>query len=374
MTDSLADSLRAIAPFLKPKLISPDAIAQIAKIAEILPAMPIVWDAGFECRLGVDAPQADFLMSFTPANGGRDILAGRHATANLPQVFFNHPAWKTICNFCDRWADPNSPLHENVTDVWLEFDVDGSPSAVPEPSFFFGPKALVRDSNNEWVTDVALKLLLDSSFSSQTKQNLLKCFNLLPPQARAFHIGVMLSRQVESSVVRPCIRDIPSDRILDYLTNIGWTGSVDELAETMAILSRFVDTIRLNFAVGETVFPKLGIECYFQRKALPEPRLEQFLDYLVAKQLCTVAKRNALLAWPGFSHENSHRDLWPRDLLATSSFLDVRKLSTFVRLIHHIKIVYQPNKPLEAKAYLWFGHNWLDLISPAKTNAIQTVA
>lgn len=385
MTDSLADSLRVISPYVEPQLISPEALSHISEIAGLLPAIPIVSEAGFECRLGVAAPRADFLLSFKTSNSGREILAGRGSIATLPEVVFTNPVWNTIRNFCAHWAEPASPLYKNVTDVWLEFDVDGSPPAVPEPSFFFGPKDLqsvnsdallpeVPDRNYQWVTEVALKALLDSSLPSQFKRNLLVCFNLLPKGAQVFQIGVMLSRQVESSVVRLCVRDIPKEQILEYLINIGWAGSGSELNSTITTLSRFVDTIRLNFAVGNTILSKIGFECYFERKPVHEPRLKLFLDYLVARQLCTPDKRDALLAWPGYSHEKSNQELWPSDLARTSSFLDSRKFSTFIRLLHHIKIVYQPNSPLEAKAYLWFGHNWISSHSQSTGKLVQKSA
>jgi hypothetical protein len=33
-------------------------------------------------------------------------------------------------------------------------------------------------------------------------------------------------------------------------------------------------------------------------------------------------------------------------------------LSAFVRSLHHVKIVYRPGEPLEAKAYLAGNHYW----------------
>jgi hypothetical protein len=49
---------------------------------------------------------------------------------------------------------------------------------------------------------------------------------------------------------------------------------------------------------------------------------------------------------------------WPAALRQASQLLGGRSLSTFVRSLHHVKIVYRPGEPLEAKAYLAGNHHW----------------
>jgi hypothetical protein len=41
-------------------------------------------------------------------------------------------------------------------------------------------------------------------------------------------------------------------------------------------------------------------------------------------------------------------------------FLADRAQSLFVRRLNHVKLVYEAGRPVEAKAYLSFGHHWLD--------------
>jgi hypothetical protein len=299
-------------------------------------------------------------------SSNREVLTGSSSKKNLPPAVFTNFTWNTIRNFSHSWSNPESPLFDNINNVWLEFDVenDKPTSAIPEPSFFFGPKGLSADfpaSSYQWVTKVALKSLLGSHLTPQVERNLLKCFSLLPAGGKVFQIGVMLSRQEESSMVRLCVRDIPPNQILDYLIDIGWNGCVARLKETISMLSNFTDHIRLNFAVGDTVFPKIGFECYFERKPIKDPKLEEFLGYLVNHNLCTATKSDAIIAWSGLSHEKSDRQLWPQDLLKTSRLMNMSKLSMFARAVHHIKIVYEPDHPLKAKAYLSFWHLWLNL-------------
>jgi len=59
------------------------------------------------------------------------------------------------------------------------------------------------------------------------------------------------------------------------------------------------------------------------------------------------------------AHERLTPEIWPRDLLALSGFLGGRVHSVFARWLHHVKIVYQPGLPLQAKAYLAVYHMWL---------------
>ena len=367
MTDTLANSLKVIAPHIEPQLISTQTLSQVEEIASFLPSVPIVPVAGFECRLGTDDAMADFLLCI--GDSDRELLAGCSNKHRLSETVLSNKTWNTIRNFSNIWSNPASSLHDKITNVWLEFDVDEASSAIPEPSFFFGSPFITgdrEDDSYQWAIDLALRSLLGDYLTPQVEQNLLKCFRLLPAGGKVFQIGVMLSRPQESNIVRLCVKDLPSDRIIDYLVSIGWKGSIPKLQAVIDTMSSFVDDIRLNFAVGETVFPKIGLECYCQRKPAPEPKLERFLDYLVEQQLCTPAKRQGISTWSGLSNEISARQLWCSDLLKTSSFLGDRKLSTFARSIHHIKIVYQPDKPLTAKAYLAFWHLWLDLPSPAK--------
>lgn len=371
MISSLTESLKVVAPYLSPQLVSPETISHISQVTSFFPAMPVVIEAGFECRLGIDEPIADFLLSVDASYGGRDFLIGTNSKAELPAAFFTNRTWSAIREFCKTWANPASSLHKNVNSIWLEFDIDGSLSSIPIPSFFFGSDRICSKNSDlfshqsngcdrQWLTNVALKTLLGSYLLSPIEQNLLKCISSLPNGAEIFQVGVMLSRQSESSLVRLCVRGIPKSQILEYLLRIGWNNSIDDLKYVVSTLSRFADDILLNFAIGSTVLPKIGFECHFDRKHTYDPKFRLFLDYLVESQLCTLSKRDALLTWTGYSRQNLDRDLSPSHLVKTASFLGSRVSSICMRRVNHIKITYQPHKPLTAKGYLWFAHRCIN--------------
>jgi hypothetical protein len=366
MASSLKNSLQIASSCLDDKLVSSEALFHISQIASLLPTLPTVSEAGFECHLGSSTPRTDFLAAFTTLNQGREALV--NSLEPLTSLPYSNPVWRRVHNFCTQWANRKSSLYNSVDNVWLEFDLDGQPSEVPEPSFFFGPRGIKGDEEKlsfgiyrekNWITDEALRLLLDNFLPEPVEQRLLTCFESLPLGGEVFQIGVMLPRKSESQAVRLCVEGITNEQALEYLGNIGWPGSIDELNYLFSELSSFVDVIKLNFAVENIVFPKIGIECYFHKQPKNSPKWGLFLDYLVKNKLCTLEKANALLNWSGYSERKFHQELWPTNFAKASAFVCPSIKSTIVRLLHHIKIVYQPNQPLQAKAYLWFGHRWL---------------
>jgi hypothetical protein len=369
MNYSLSDYLKIATPHISQQLISREFFFYINQIASLLPS-GITSLFGFECRLGEITPKADFFLAASASGNGRDILAGKHRFIHLPEYLFTNSIWRKIREFSLEWIDPESPLYDNADNIWLEFDVDSSPPEIPTPSLFFGVKQLqyyrenklkYEDVRNisQWGIKTALKLL-ETETPLKLQSKISNCFSLLPPGAEVFQIGVMLSRKSET--VRLCVSGIPIEKIVDYLSNIGWIGSYKEVELLVSDLSKFVNIIDLAFDVGNTINRKLGFECFTNTQSQNDHMLQAFLDYLVKNGMCLPAKRDALLTYPGFFDERSNPEFWPSNLSKMSSFLQGNKLSTFMKSLNHIKIVYEAGKALEAKAYLFLGHGWLPKI------------
>ncbi|MHC5779414.1 hypothetical protein [Nostoc sp.] len=255
-------------------------------------------------------------------------------------------------------------IYNNVANIWLEFDVDNHSSTAPEPSFFFAPRNIKGTekpflSKNNWVINDTLKLLFGSLPSNEVQQQLLNCFNSLPSHGEIFQIGVMLPRKTECYSVRLCVQGISHEEILDYLSNIGWSSSLTELSNLLSQLSQFVDVIRLNFGVKDSLYPKIGLECYIDKQPKNTAKWQLFFDYLVKNKLCTPEKAYAILNWTGYTEEKFCPEIWPSNFAQGSALVSPKMRSTIARTLHHIKIVYQPHQPLQAKAYLWFSHRWL---------------
>jgi len=356
--DSFAAYLRPLAPYLDAALISPEALADIAAVAGVLPERLALFTFGFECRLGEAAPRADFLLCATASSGGRDVLAQPESYPAWPPAVRRDPAWQRVFNFARHWAREGSALQAHVDNVWLEFDVERPRAAIPVPSLFFSPEAGRRGVDTPArLTASGLALLLDES-PERLSARLAPVFEALPARARVFQVGAMLSRRTDK--VRLCIDRLAPEALVELVRQLGGDGPAGAVREAVQAWSGLADELCLNVDVGAEFSAKVGLECYFLDESSQERarKLGAFLDRLVERGLCTPAKRAGVLAYPGVCHERRDRALWPELLLRSSSFLGSGTVSAFARDVHHLKLVCHPEGRLEAKAYLWAGHRW----------------
>ncbi|GAX37844.1 hypothetical protein [Nodularia sp. NIES-3585] len=358
ISDSLTDYIKLVQPYTDSALISSENWAKINAVAEFFPSH-ITSFFGFECPLGVAAAKSDFLICVDVEASGREILAADHG--GLPKSLLSTPIWQHIHKFSQEWQTKNATLEHQIHNIWLEFDIDNYENNLPIPSCFFGsepiysnksPDANLAQTNSyEWISRTALKLLLNANLPASVEAQFFNCLDLLPQEAYVFQTGVMLARNIQNQV-RVCIRNISPEQIGEYLQQIGWSGSQDILQVFLRELSSLVERIDLDIDIGESVAPKIGLECYLSKQPKLEPRWQLFLDYLVNKNLCLPQKQAALLAYPGFLRESSAENDWPSYLCKSSNSLANNSESVFFRKLHHIKIVYQDDQPQLAKAYL----------------------
>jgi hypothetical protein len=371
----------AVAPRISDRLISLKSLSNIRQIAALLPGA-ITDFFGFECELGVSDPTADFLVCCRASQGAPNVLSGQMPDRDLPELLLTHPVWQRIRSFSTEWSNPGSAVADRIHNIWLEFDVNGIPASIPVPSVFIGPENLQSinpavDTSQmpdrcAWLTDSALPLFLGGEVPPALKGQIARCLNLLPPGARMFQVGLMLSRA--SSLTRLCVRGVSPKQILEYLQVLDYDTSSGQLHALLELLSPMVERIDLDMDVDDRVLPKIGLECYLPANT---SAVHQFLNHLVSCGLSTPAKAEALESWGGVAHERSNPEIWPRDLLALSGFLGGRAHSAFARWLHHVKIVHQPGLPLQAKAYLAVQHLWLapaqikDVLNRAQSRASE---
>lgn len=320
-------------------------------------ALPPIHRGILECRLAANATQVDLAQCILTDVGESSLLAEWMANATSASDRLAHPAWDRLRNFCVRWADPSSLFHAGMRNVWLEFDLDEIAPALPPPAFFLGLKREIQTGEAYMVTEKGLRLLLDKAELTSLKSNLRHCFEACPDVALVNQVGVMLSRQ--TNALRVCIQGLTPDQIIPYLRQVGWPGPVDELEHLVRELTSSAGHISMvDIDVGATVEPKVGLEVGFGGVPEQEAHWVVFLDDLVERRLCTSKKKDALLKWPGVTNPPNSSAPWPAHLIVESLFQSTGWFSGFDRRLNHVKIVYQPEKLLEAKAYLRFEHVW----------------
>lgn len=355
ITDSIAEHLAAaLAPYQPEGLLSRDARRRIDR--QICGRLPAAMTAiyGFECRLWEEAPEGDFLVCSGPSP---EHWAALHQIA----AERTDEAWQRLAQFLGQAGDAFAPRCAEIHNMWLEFDLVGAAENtgdLPRPSVFLGTdhlRAMPADASGdlplgaEWLAS-ALTALRGNAPSASQRRALARLLAALPPDARLFQIGTMLSR--EEGFVRVCARGLKVEEIELYAQAAGWPGDRQQLAAAVARLRPLVDEIRLDFDLQDEVQAPLGLECYITEAASLAERTTRFLQELVSAGLCLPQKASGLAAWFGLTHERRYRDLWPPALLARKAALGLQESSTFRRWVHHIKITLRPGESPRAKAYL----------------------
>ena len=326
MLVTMSDYFETVEPFLEPALVSTSALERIRSVTGQLPPASV---CALECRVSNRDPQADFALVVLRNEGlVRKVLNDREP---------GQGSWELIRRFFQEWTAPDSILDRTVHHGWLEFDlIPGAVETAVPSLFYFG----LREANGWDLAVMAGLERLGCKLQPAIERRLLHCFEALPPGAQVFQVGVALGRR--TGTVRLCVQGLAFDQVPAYLADAGWRGRMDPLARLLSGLSGLVPRIALHLDVSELVLPKVGIECWPEEEP-PFSALvawRRFLRHLVEAGLCIPEKSEALLAWPGHVEREV---VWP---------------GVFIRALSHAKIVWQPDRALEAKVYLGLAHRW----------------
>jgi hypothetical protein len=343
----LGPMIATVAGHLRPSLVSRDNIANILSIARGVPS----WQcAGFECRLGDPAPRADFGIHLRRQHGipGDALRQDGLATA----ASATSPAWQRLRRFADAWSDRDTLVAQAIPAVSLEFDVhdrDGQ-SEGAAPSIFvsmrFGPRSAAR-ARTRSVDDcrVVVDAVLDAlgADAGGARDTLDRSVRVVMSRVAFLQLGVWLARPVDT--FRICAPGLPLRDIPAVVRALGWSGPADAYASRWKDLLEFGDRGTLHLDVGRGIAPRVGIEVIFGERSATwqrdDPEDTRVLDYLVEKGLCLPEKRDAVLSWVGaFRLGGLHGE-------------DGSAL--FLRTVSHVKLVFEPDQPPQAKAYLAVG-------------------
>jgi hypothetical protein len=355
VTQTLDSYFEILDPHIKPSLISAEYVSAIRRVAGLFPTfVPNVF--GFESRLNNNSSRTDFAINMTAK--GSELLAWKLFDQSQPEVFRQDERWKRVSHFFQEWGKTNSSPFADANSVWLEFDMDRLSAAqlVPSVVLFaywldsFNSKMVVQRPLN-WLTGTILPILRGAALPDYLERNFLQCIELAMPSLY-FQVGSMLSRNID--VLRLCIFNITGDEITSFLSRIGVEECLAEIEQALADFAGLVDSLCLHMDIGEVIYPRIGIELLYdnlhpwKRQPNKETRWFQLFDKLVERGLCTPEKQEALLAWTGYV-----------PITQSSGGQELNSMSDglLLRGLQHIKLVFSPNQPPEAKAYFGAGFN-----------------
>ena len=349
----LSRTFDRVAPYLHPALVSPAAARRLRATMSALPASLTCWFY-VECRLNEHQGQVDLV--FAVCREEASILAGDHPHLALAEPMRRHPAWKRIGALCREWGTPGSPVHAGVDHIWLEFNVQEPAGEAPVPGVFvhFG-EGSTRPEPADYIPLLrerirsSLQILDSAALRNPVQDNLERCYAALPPGASIPYLGIMFQRP--SPGLRICLGSVAEDCVPGYLAAIGWPGDTADLARVlreMAAARAESDPtgrrdVMLHVNVDDAIGPRIGLEYRFDRRLQLQKAASPFglMEFLVERKLCDPVKAAGLREWSGFTRETLDHQVW-RSLL--------------VRLVNHVKLVYTPGQPLQAKGYLFAHH------------------
>lgn len=342
---TLADVLAHLRGEIGETLIDADAAAQLARIAQAVPAaLAPFW--GVEIRLADPTPRADILWEVRRESRGSALLAGTaEGEDRLASLCARSPVWQAMRRFAELWGTEGVGAH--VGNLWFEADAAAARTdaeldvALTRPCLFWGARTDRNGSDRALLA--ALPTLAHDVFGlSLTSAPLHAAARALPEGAEIFQIGVMGARA--GTLTRLCLRRMEQGEAMQWLKAIGWPGDPAAAFARLAPYLSAAHAFALNVDLldGRTG-PKLGVELYREPGHIDLARWRDILTALEADGLALPAKTAAILRYPGKerfdqSHEWHRRTGWGYPTLSRS--------------LHHVKVVVTPDGVEEAKSYL----------------------
>jgi hypothetical protein len=334
MQSSVNEIFDRTAPHMPESLISREVMSIFKELNDRFP-VSITDNEIFECPLGTDDPLSDLSLSVSAA--GREIIAGIREGPGMDRSLLKSRIWKRIRSFCKRWCLQESS--GNTGAMGLEFDLQSLGRRIPVPGvFIYGhvPEgkefSCHRSDRYRWIIE-GLECLKGRPLKREISDNLIHCLDAIPDEGAMDYAGLMLSRRQD--LVRAVIR-IPSESLREYLKVIKYPGDLQKLFDLVNELSRY-SSLRYNLDISGAVRSRVGVECFPIDKARGQrEKWERLLSLLVERSLCVEQKKDALMDWLGYEQVTLPAGIEPYYIF---------------RRIDHIKVTYEMNRPLLAKAY-----------------------
>jgi hypothetical protein len=246
------------------------------------------------------------------------------------------PLPASLRSFLSRWAQPAGPFSE-IPCVWLEFDLDRLVEDFPIPSVC---ARLPRDADLGWLLESLLPALHGGPLGDAQIDLIRRCHGEIPEEGILLYVFGLLSRPWNP--IRLEIYGLDSTGALAYLRRVA--PHIAPLLTGIASIFEGIERPHLSFDINAEILPRIGLEGSFPHPPGREPRWAELFARLVTRGLCSPEERDAILAWPGYDTFWTAAEDWPLERAGPHGFC--------VRSLSHVKVVAQPSRAPEAKAYL----------------------
>lgn len=344
--ETLAASIRVARAALPRELISEEATGDLARFAE---ALAPIHCAGFETRLG-PAPSGVDLIQRVRALGGEPLRLREHIERTGLSAA---ESWRRVGAFCEAWGIATSIAHRRVAGAFLEFDVGSGKYGEPSLYLSLEPGTAAHTDQFLEFVSYAGALLRGADLPEDLKAGVARCHRSLPDGADITDVGFMLSRDIEA--VRLVAAPLLRHQLRPLLSALEWHGEPPDIAAAVKLVPDEIEHLALSLDIGARAFPRVGIEYYPGPFDADVPTWEIALDALVCAGLCTDAKRQALLRWPGHFEPTDCTEEWPASLLVASLLNRADQFIVLARRLTFLKLVCTPGNRPEAKAYFGYG-------------------
>lgn len=312
-------------PVLEPSLAAPLFSSQVVeRLKTVALRLPGEGLTVLEIRLApADAPVDLSIRVKDPSAAQR--IAGLPLAAHLRELL-------------SLWSDATGPLAP-VRSLWLELDLDRQLSWELSPI----PCAeLPQSVEPDWLTITLLPALRGKPLAEGQRGVIRRCLEAIPAPGYVLYVFSLLPRGRDAVRLEVFGLDLPV--LLEYLDGVAPRSARE--ARGIAPLFEGTERLHLSLDLGSEVLPRIGIEGSFPRQPGREPRWKELFSRLESRGLCSPAKRDAALAWPGYDTFWTAPAAWPVAAAGARGYC-LRRLS-------HIKVACEPDRIPEAKAYLAF--------------------
>jgi len=259
-------------------------------------------------------------------------------------------SFRPILNFLSAWKRDDFPLSPFIDFVWLVFDIIDPDKKEIHPWFY------VMFHSNKLTLDTEIKIALIKKTLEkldcmpQNWPDIEKTYFSFPSGTTIRSIGI--KPEYNKNSIRTYVYANQVEDIYSLLQNSQWSGDLEKLKSAIHPFSQLCYKCALSVDVGSALSSKIGIELY--------PREKYFLkmlELLKELELCSSNALDDFLQWRGNVkiqvQDTDHQwpDAYRREVIQSDGSVKM------TRTVPVIKIIYEQDRPLSAKVYLYYNAN-----------------